>query len=148
MKILGMRAVKVAAIVAIMVGGVGGTAWARTGYDANAKSVVFYFGETAGQGDSQNFAGYGSVKLCTDADNSGGNGSYGAEYIRNRGGGLPDDSLLKYNVSYSQGAFASGSFNTSSADRFHTKAVWGGVPSAPDNADGFVATRTASLSCP
>lgn len=138
---------KITVIAAMPVGGVGGTAWARTGYDANPRSVVFYFGETAGQGDSQNFAGYGSVKLCTDANNSGGNNSYGAQYIRNRTA-APDVVLRDYNVRYGQAAFASGTFNTSSGDRFHTKAAWSAVPSAPNNVSGFVASRTASLSCP
>lgn len=142
------RAVKVAVIASMLVGGVGGTAWAKTGAVSNPRSVVFYFGEQAGSGSSDYFAGYGNVKLCTDADNSGGGNSYGAQYYRKRAGAIPDAQLLDFNIRYNQSAFQSSRFNTDSGNDYQTRVAWSAVPSAPNDADGFVASRTGSLSCP
>lgn len=125
-----------------------GVAYAVTGSTSNPRSVVFYFGETGGQGDSNNFAGYGQAKLCTDADNSGGGNYYRALYLRNRTL-QPDDVLWNFQyVYFSDPPRASPSFSTVSSSQYHTTAGWPGVPSAPDSASGFSASRTASLSCP
>lgn len=141
------KSVRALLVVLAFLAATGGAAWARTGYDANARSVVFYFGETAGAGDSRDFAGYGSVKLCTDGDNSGGGGTYNAQYRHNRGG-LPDETVVELYQSYKEPARSSGNFTNSSSANYHTNASWAQVTAAADNVSGFSASRTSSLSCP
>lgn len=141
------RSIKLVVISLLLILTAAGAAFARTGYDANPRSVVFYFGETSGNGDSQDFSGYGLVKLCTDGDNVGGGNSYVGQYLRNRT--LAKDEILKdVSLRYDAAPYASGNFQTTSDNNYHTYAGWSAVPSAPDTASGFVATRTASLSCP
>ena len=137
----------VSGILFALLAGTTGVAYAVTGSTANPRSVTFYYGETGGQGDSQNFAGYGQVKLCTDAGNSGGSNTYQALYLRNRTL-QPDDRIRNYQyVAFNDSTLASSAFDTESSSQFHTTAVWPGVASAPNGDSGYVASRTASLAC-
>lgn len=116
-------------------------AFAATGSDALPRSVRFYFGVSAGSGDSQDFAGRGvgaatPTVLCSDADNSGGNNTYTAQLLWNRTL-QPDDVLRSKALRYNQGLYGSATFSTYSSRQYHTYANWSAVPSAPDSADGY-----------
>ncbi|MDR6175495.1 hypothetical protein QE364_000114 [Nocardioides zeae] len=142
------RLIRITAAAAFVIGATATAAHAATGSTPLARSVVFYFGETSGSGDSKDFAGYGigapvGTRLCSDADNYG-NNSYGAQFIRNRTL-QPDDVLKDVTRTYNQGLYTSASFNTYSNYQYHTRAAWSAVPSAPNNASGFA--RSGSGGC-
>lgn len=133
-------------VAALLVGGTATAAWATTGYVANPRSVVFYYGETAGNGDSQNFTGTGSVRMCANSDGASTGNTYVAQYLRNRTA-FPDVVLKDASVAYNQGLYESGAFSIDTSNTYHTKSSWSAVPSAPDSYSGYVSTRYSPSSC-
>ncbi|GAA1947245.1 hypothetical protein GCM10009798_02870 [Nocardioides panacihumi] len=117
------------------------TAYATTGTAQLSRGVRFYFGQTAGHGDSDNFTGYGPAGstiawLCSDANNAGGNNSYNAAFIRNKSL-APDVTLKKISRLYNQGVYRSAGIDTDSYTRYHTYVSWSAVPAAANSVSGF-----------
>jgi hypothetical protein len=139
------RVVRLALLLALMTGG---AAYATTGSTANPRSVIFYYGETAGAGDSDNFSGYGAVTMCMNSNGApvGNGNTYVGDYRLNRTL-QPDDVIKSVNWGYRQGQYQSGNFNTSSDKKYHTRSGWSAVPSAPDWYKGYVASRQYPNSC-
>lgn len=119
-------------------------AWAQTGSTANDRSVRFYYGETSGHGDSQDFTGSGNVNMCTNSD-GGSNQTYVAQYLKNRSF-QPDDVIRDSNRSYNSGLYKSSSFSISTNNKYHTTATWSAVPAAPNGYSGYVSTHYLSSS--
>lgn len=140
------RGARVAVLAATVVIATSGAAHALTGSLALSKSVNFYYGETAGSGDSQDFDGYGTAKMCARSEGYSSQ-TYVAQYLRNRTL-QPDDKLkdvlLAYNAYVAPNSYGSATFSTASSSRYHTTAIWPAVPSAPNNAVGAVTARTTS----
>lgn len=141
---LAQRVAAVGMSAALIVGGTATAAMAITGYVAQSRQVVFYYGETSGNGDSNNFAGYGTSKLCADAPGATSNNSFNVKYYRNRTL-QRDDRLKDRDLLYSQRQYLSAGFSTSSSSRYHTYVGWSAVPAANNAANGY--SRAAGSSC-
>lgn len=138
------RTTRVTALAAIICTATAGAAFAITGSVAQARQVVFYYGETSGNGDSKDFSGYGTAKLCADAPGATSNNNFGVQSLRNRTL-QPDDVLKDRLLAYSSARYLSASFSTSSSSKYHTYVNWSAVPSANDAANGY--SRAVGSSC-
>lgn len=94
-----------------------------------SRQVVFYYDGGSGNCDSNDFSGYGTARLRSDAPgccNPASNRSYTAYYYRNRT--LQPDDILKYHTRYYDASEAlSTSFTTSSGSRYHTNVIWDAI---------------------
>lgn len=138
------RTTRVTALAATICLATAGAAFAITGSVAQSRQVVFYYGETSGRGDSNDFSGYGTAKLCADAPGATSNNSFGVQYLRNITA-RPDVVLKDRLLAYSSGKYVSQSFGTTSSSRYHTNVNWSAVPSANNGANGF--SRAVGSSC-
>lgn len=133
---LGRRSKIVSLSVGAVVLGTAGTAYAAGTYTPQAKQVVFYYDISSGNGDSNDFNGYGSAALCADAPGASSPNTFGAAFVRNRTG-LPDSTVSSFDRAYSQAQYTGGSFSTSGSDRFHTNAGWSYAGALPGSPNGF-----------
>lgn len=141
---LSKKVVVTGAAALMLAGSTATAAFAVTGSVAQARQVVFYYGETSGNGDSQDFSGYGTAKLCADAPGATSNNSFNVKYYLNRS--LQRDDILKdTDRLYSQGQYLSAGFSTTSSSRYHTYVGWSAVPAASNGANGF--SRAVGSSC-
>lgn len=122
--------------VSAVVLGTAGTADASGTCTPQAKQVVFFYDISSGNGDSNNFSGYGSAALCADALGATSNNTFEASFVRNRTG-LPDSTVQSFDRAYSQSQYTQGNFGTSSGDRFHTNAGWSYAGALPGSPNGF-----------
>lgn len=136
-RVLRRRLVRVAVIASAIVVVPSAAAYALTGYVAQDGQVAFYYGETSGHGDSNNFHGYGSARLCADAAGQTSNNTFVASYIKNVSF-APDTTIRDVNLRYSENEYKSAYFSTSSSSTYHVKSDWSAVPSAPDYVGGYV----------
>lgn len=139
----------VVVLAASVIAGTSAAAIAKTGSVANARSVVFYYGEQSGEGKSDFFKttdGVRLVAMCANSD-GGSRNTYVAQYYNYNTGPIPDKKLKDANISYASGVYKSAYFNINDADRYYTKATWSAVPSLPNDYQGYVATRNAYGSC-
>lgn len=127
-------------LACLVVGGTGAVAVAKTGSISNPRSVIFFYGETSGNGESDKFSGSGDVRMCANSD-GGSNNSYGASYYRSRFSMIPDDRLRFANVSYNQGLYRSSTFSISNSNEYYVRSDWSGVPSLSNSVEGYVSTR-------
>jgi hypothetical protein len=134
------RKSRVLILVFLVIGATSTVAFAATGSVSNARSVVFYYGETSGNGKSDDFSGSGDVRMCANSD-GGSKNTFAASYYHKRFSMIPDKRLKYANVSYSEGLYRSGSFSISSSKNYYTRSDWSAVPSLPNNYSGYVSTR-------
>ncbi len=129
-------------IAVVIVAGTAVAAQAITGSVPLSKSVIFYYGETSGSGDSNNFDGGSIMRMCAHSEGYSSQ-SYIAEIRQNRT--LQTDLVIRsanvqYNAYVGSNYYQSSSYSTSSSNRYHAKSGWSGVPAAPNTATGSVAS--------
>ena len=134
--------------VLALVVGTGGTAYAAGTYTAQAKQVVFFYDISSGNGDSNDFSGFGSAALCADAPGATSVNTYGASFIQNLTA-RPDQVRLSFDSSYRSPQVIKGNTSTSSSNRFHTNAGWSYAGNQAGAPNGFSrAVRAATCTSP
>ena len=135
-----MKITRRAQMVAALAGGVvvatGGVAYASGVYTPGPTQVAFFYDRSSGNGDSNNFAGYGTARLCADAPGATSTYSFGANYRHNRTG-IPDETLKSALLKYSDAAYTSTTFSTSSGASYHTNADWTYAGDLPGEPSGY-----------
>jgi hypothetical protein len=144
------RLARVAGLALLLIVATAGTAYAATGYRANPHSVTYYYGVSGGQGDSDNFKGYGDVTLCMNNQGvpKGSAQTVTGTYFHNRKF-QPDELWYQAGSAYAYGEYQSAKISPTpkKSYTFHVRAKWQAVPKAADGKKGYVASRAYGYSC-
>jgi hypothetical protein len=137
-----MKILKASVVMALAVAGGAGVAYADTGtFVRGSCSLVFYYGISAGNAESNNCSGARTVKLCADAPGATATNTFAAELWQNRTAQPDIRRSWTPQLAYRAAAHCQAPVSLVNASH-HVTVGWSYASGAGPNANGYGRTQT------